>query len=262
MSEFPRAPVANKKSCKVRGDVSKLARRAAGQGSKADRTKKAVTAGYRNSAAECVTNSRLPAEPDRDKSGRNAIEDDVRKISTSGPPAQVAEILCRGGRVAKVEPLARHEPVRLAEADEQETSERLGPAAVVRVALEVAGVARQRVYAAASAQRGLQLVVVVEVITVAGTQRATSRRHGLRAIGVRVGLAVVAVRSAAATRIKAWRRLSFRQRTVDFVTDKAGLAARRCRGMPPKGVVARGVSVAVVASIAVGVAVVALVAVE
>ncbi|KAJ1444621.1 hypothetical protein M885DRAFT_552467, partial [Pelagophyceae sp. CCMP2097] len=52
MSEFPRAPVANKKSCKVRGDVSKLARRAAGQGSKADRTKKAVTAGYRNSAAE------------------------------------------------------------------------------------------------------------------------------------------------------------------------------------------------------------------
>jgi len=120
MSEFPRAPVANKKSCKVRGDVSKLARRAAGQGSKANRTKKAVMTRHRNSAAECRTNSRLPKEANRDKCGHNAVEDDVRKISTSGPPAQVAEILCRGGRVAKVEPLARHEPVRLAEADEQE----------------------------------------------------------------------------------------------------------------------------------------------
>jgi hypothetical protein len=119
MSEFPRAPVANKKSCKVRGDVSELARRAAGQGSKADRTKKAVMARHRNSAAECGTNSRLPAEPDRDKCGHNAVENDVRKISTSGPPAQVAEILCRGGWAAEVEPFARHEPVRLAKADKQ-----------------------------------------------------------------------------------------------------------------------------------------------
>jgi hypothetical protein len=59
-------------------------------------------------------------EPDRDKCGRDAVEDDVRKISTSMPPAKVAEILCRGGGAAEMEPLAWHEPVRLAEADEQE----------------------------------------------------------------------------------------------------------------------------------------------
>jgi hypothetical protein len=108
--------VADKDSREVRGGVGELARRAADQGSKATRAKEAVVARHRNSAAECRTSSRLP-EADRDECGRDAVEDDVRKISTSMLLAEVAETLCGA---AKVEPLARHEPVRLAEADEQE----------------------------------------------------------------------------------------------------------------------------------------------
>jgi hypothetical protein len=67
---------------------------------------------------ECGTNGRLPEEP----VDCEAVEEDVHKIRRSILAADVAGALCGAAGVA---PLARREPVRLAQADGQD----VGPAA-------------------------------------------------------------------------------------------------------------------------------------